>query len=855
MHGAHPCAGNSVRTLRAPDRPAHAGARTGRQEVAGRVSHAHFQQEGVFMNFWPTMQKMLSPDDAGKSAPEPNAGCSATALKPLPEDALIIIPLRNAVLFPGIMSPVTVGRPSSVAAAQEAARSERRVGFLLQRDPEKSELKPDDLHWVGTAGQVVRYITGAEGSHHLVVQGQSRFRVLEFLDGWPFMVARVAMVETPEESSAEIEARFLQLKERAVEAIQLLPNVPDELAGVVQAMTSPALLADMVANLLDVKNEEKQAVLESFDPKGRLDRVLALLGERVEVLKLSKEIGDKTRKEFDERQREHVLREQMRQIQKELGEDGEVAAEIDDLKKAIDEAGMPEETLKHAKKELKRLQRMGEGSAKGSMLRTYLEWPSELPWKIPETKPIDIAQARTVLDEDHYGLDKIKRRILEYLAVRKLNPEGKSPILCFVGPPGVGKTSLGQSIARATGRKFQRVALGGTHDEAEIRGHRRTYIGALPGNIIQAVRRAESRTGVLMLDEIDKLGAGGFHGDPSSALLEVLDPEQNARFRDNYLGVDFDLSKVMFITTANVLDTIPGPLRDRMEIIQLPGYTEEEKLEIAKRYLVKRQLEANGLTSEQASITEDAIRRIIADYTREAGVRNLEREIGAVLRSAAMKIAEGKAQKVAIEPKDLHDILGASKFESEVAERTAVPGVATGLAWTPVGGDILFIEASQVPGTGKLILTGQLGDVMKESAQAALTLAKSFLGEPLDKVDIHIHVPAGATPKDGPSAGVAMFLALVSLHAGLPVRPDVAMTGEISLRGLVLPIGGVKEKTLAALRAGIKTVMLPKRNEKDLEDVPAEARRKLEFVFLERVEEAVRTAIGELPKAAAKKAA
>jgi len=539
-----------------------------------------------------------------------------------------------------------------------------------------------------------------------------------------------------------------------------------------------------------------------------------------------------------------VLREQMRQIQKELGEDGEVAAEIDDLKKAIDEAGMPEETLKHAKKELKRLQRMGEGSAEGSMLRTYLEWLSELPWKITGTKPIDIAQARTVLDEDHYGLDKIKRRILEYLAVRKLNPDGKSPILCFVGPPGVGKTSLGQSIARATGRKFQRVALGGTHDEAEIRGHRRTYIGALPGNIIQAIQRAESRNGVLMLDEIDKLGAGGFHGDPSSALLEVLDPEQNSKFRDNYVGVDFDLSKVMFIATANQLDTIPGPLRDRMEVIQLPGYTEEEKLEIARRYLVKRQLEANGLKPEQVTVTDAAIRAIIGDYTREAGVRNLERELGSVLRSAAMKIAEGQSESVTLDAADLHVVLGAPRFENELAQRTAMPGVATGLAWTPVGGDILFIEATKVPGSGKLILTGQLGDVMKESAQAALTLAKMYIGESLDKTDLHVHVPAGATPKDGPSAGVAMFLALASLLAGKPVRADVAMTGEISLRGLVLPIGGVKEKVLAALRAGIKTVMLPKRNEKDLEDVPAAAREKLEFVWLETVEDAVRCAMG-----------
>jgi len=800
-------------------------------------------------------QKVLSNEEKLNGAPAASQGAKASSSRPLPEDALIIVPMRNTVLFPGVISPITVGRKSSVVAAQEAVRSEKKIGFLLQRDAKKDDVKTDDLYWVGTAGQVVRYLTGQEGAHHLVVQGTSRFRVLEFLEGWPFLVARVQFVETKDEMTPEIEARFLQLKERAVEAIQLLANAPEELAMVVQQVGSPSLLADMVANLLDVRNEDKQDLLETFELRRRLDKVLDMLAERIGVLRISKEIGDKTKKQFDERQREHVLREQMRQIQKELGEGEEGAAELAELKKAIDDAGMPQDVHKHAAKELKRLQRMGENSAESSMLRTYLEWLAELPWRDAQVKPIDIGEARKVLDEDHYDLEKIKRRILEYLAVKKLNPNGKSPILCFVGPPGVGKTSLGQSIARATGRKFQRVSLGGVHDEAEIRGHRRTYIGALPGSIIQAIRRAESRSAVIMFDEIDKLGMGGFHGDPSSALLEVLDPEQNARFRDNYLGVDFDLSKVMFITTANVLDTIPGPLRDRMEIIHLPGYTEEEKLEIAKRYLVNRQLEANGLTSEQAGITEDSIRKIISDYTREAGVRNLEREIGAALRSAAMQIAEAKAQKVVIEPKDLHAILGPRRFEGEVAERTAVPGVATGLAWTPVGGDILFIEASQVPGTGKLILTGQLGDVMKESAQAALTLAKSFLGEPFDKVDIHIHVPAGATPKDGPSAGVAMFLALVSLHAGLPVRPDIAMTGEISLRGLVLPIGGVKEKTLAALRAGIKTVMLPKRNDKDLEDVPAEARRKLEFVFLEKVEEAVKTAIGELPKAAAKKVA
>ncbi len=799
------------------------------------------------MDFWRRKrQETLEGGDNGASGEKARGRAgrgTALAVRPLPEDALIVVPLRSAVLFPGIITPLAVGRGSSVAAVQEAARQGRKVGFLLQRDPKTDQVGADDLHWVGTAGEIVRYVPAAEGVHHLAVQGHSRFRVTEFLDGWPFLVARVVWVPEATEGGEDIEARFLQLKAQAVEAIKLLPNVPDELAGAVQAIDSAAQLADMVANLLDVENEEKQAVLEAFDLKRRLDLVLAHLAERVSVLRLSKEIGDKTKKEFDERQREHVLREQMRQIQKELGEGEETAAELEELAKSLEAAGMPEDTLKYAKKEFKRLSRMGEGSGEASMLRTWLELMAELPWKAEAQEPIDIAAARKVLDEDHYGLEKVKRRILEYLAVRKLNPEGKSPILCFVGPPGVGKTSLGQSIARATGRKFQRVALGGLHDEAEIRGHRRTYIGALPGNVLQALKRAESRSGVLMLDEIDKLGMGGFHGDPSSALLEVLDPEQNSKFRDNYLGVDFDLSRVMFIATANVLDTIPGPLRDRMEVIQLPGYTEEEKLQIARKYLVKKQLEANGLQAAQAAVTDAAIRGIIADYTREAGVRNLEREIGAVLRHAAMQIAEGGAQAVTVDAADLAAILGARKFENEVALRTSLPGVATGLAWTPVGGDILFIEASKVPGTGKLILTGQLGDVMKESAQAALTLAKTWSGDALEKTDIHVHVPAGATPKDGPSAGVAMFVALTSLLEGKPVRPDVAMTGEVSLRGLVLPIGGVKEKTLAALRAGISTVMLPKRNEKDLDDVPAEARHKLQFVFLDKVEDAVRTAL------------
>ena len=783
--------------------------------------------------------------DGGKAE---SSGSTAVAVRPIPEDALILVPLRSAVLFPGVITPITIGRAMSVSAVAEAARSNRKVGFLLQRDPKTDQVKPADLYRVGTAGQMVRYAGQAGGMNHLMVQGERRFRVLEFLEGWPFLVASVAWIPEPTGSTPIIEARFLQLKEQAAEAISLLPNAPDELEEVVRAIEAPGQLADMVANLLDIKNEEKQALLETFDLADRLEKVLEHLGKRVEVLRLSKEIGDKTKKEFDDRQREHVLREQMRQIQKELGDDEDAAAENEELAKAIDAAGFPEDVEKHVRKEFKRLSRMGEQSAESSMLRTWLEWMTELPWKAEPQKAIDIAEARKVLDADHFGLEKIKRRILEYLAVRKLNPEGKSPILCFVGPPGVGKTSLGQSIARATDRKFQRVALGGTHDEAEIRGHRRTYIGALPGNVVQAVKRAGSRAGVLMLDEIDKLGAGGFHGDPSSALLEVLDPEQNAKFRDNYLGVDFDLSRVMFIATANQLDTIPGPLRDRMEIIQLPGYTEEEKLQIANTYLVKRQLESNGLNSTQVELKEEALRSIIADYTREAGVRSLERQVGAVLRNAAMRIAEGSSQKIEINKEELHTILGPKRFENEVAQRTATPGVATGLAWTPVGGDILFIEASKTPGKGKLILTGQLGDVMKESAQAALTVAKGLVEQDFDKWDVHVHVPAGATPKDGPSAGVAMTLALVSLFTDTKIRADVAMTGEISLRGLVLPIGGVKEKTLAALRAGIRTVMLPKRNEKDLEDVPAEAKAKLEFVFLERVEDAIRAAIGELPE-------
>ncbi|MEN3378406.1 MAG: ATP-dependent Lon protease [Hyphomicrobiales bacterium] len=770
------------------------------------------------------------------------------AAPPLPQDALIILPLRQAVLFPGMMLPLTIGHPASIAAAQQAVHAEKLIGVLLQTDSAIEDPTPEQLHKIGTSAQILRYITAADGTHHVICRGVRRFRVIEFISGYPHLVARIEEISAAEVVTPDIEARTNLLRERAREAIGLLQNVPAELAGAIDSLDSPSALADFVAGLLDVRPAEKQDILETLDIKERLDKVLSLLVQRVEVLKLSKAIGEQTQQSLSSQQREHVLREQLRQIQKQLGEGDDKSAEIKELREKIETAGMPKEARDQALKELKRLERMPEASPEYGMIRNYLDWLIELPWSKLDPDSIDIAEARHILDEDHYGLPKVKRRILEYLAVRKLNPEGKSPILCFVGPPGVGKTSLGQSIARATGRKFARLSLGGVHDEAEIRGHRRTYIGALPGNIVQSIRKAGTRNPVMMLDEVDKLGAG-FHGDPSSALLEVLDPEQNATFRDNYLAVTFDLSKVMFIATANVLDTVPGPVRDRMEVIEIPGYTEDEKIEIAKRYLLKRQLAATGLKPEQCEITEDAIRTMIRDYTREAGVRNLERQIGAICRHVAMRIAEGTCNRMHIDSTALPAILGPRRFENEIAMRTSVPGVATGLAWTPVGGDILFVEATRIPGRNKLILTGQLGEVMKESAQAALSLVKARaieLGiDPIlfEKSDIHIHVPAGAVPKDGPSAGVAMFTALVSLLTNRVARSDTAMTGEISLRGLVLPIGGVKEKVLAAARAGITTVLLPARNRKDLEDVPEAARKQVRFVWLERVDDAIAAAL------------
>jgi ATP-dependent Lon protease len=786
-------------------------------------------------------------ETAAAKAPGENLGGAPSP--PLPPDALIIVPVRGMVLFPATVLPITLARPRSIMAAQRAVREQTRVGIVMQRNAEVADPLPIDMHRMGTVANIVRYITAPDGTNHIICQGEQRFRVLDYLTGWPFFVAKTERIPEPTPTSDEIEARFVHLKGQAVEAIQLLPQAPNELLATIQGVESPGVLADMVATFMDATPDEKQEILETVDIGARLARVSRLLAHRIEVLRLSQEIGRETKASIDARNREVLLREQMAAIQRQLGEADEgKSAEIAELEKAVSNAKMPKEVEDQARKELRRLQRMPEAAGEYGMVRTYLDWLVELPWSLPEEAPIDIAAARRILDEDHFGLEKIKRRIIEYLAVRKLAPGGKAPILCFVGPPGVGKTSLGQSIARAMNRKFVRVSLGGVHDEAEIRGHRRTYIGALPGNIIQGIRKAQARNCVMMLDEIDKLGAG-IQGDPASALLEVLDPEQNNSFRDNYLGVPFDLSRVVFITTANMLDTIPGPLRDRMEIISLAGYTASEKLEIARRYLVRRQLEANGLKQGQVEIADDALRDLIQHYTREAGVRNLEREIGRLLRDAAMRVAEGASGPIAISAGDLLGILGAAPFEDEVAMRTSIPGVATGLAWTPVGGDILFIEATAAPGNGRLILTGQLGDVMKESAQAALSIVKSSASSygidagRFEKTDIHIHVPAGATPKDGPSAGVAMFMALVSLLTDRTVRNDTAMTGEISLRGLVLPVGGIKEKVVAAHRAGIRRVMLPARNRKDFEDIPEEVRQQLTFVWLERVDDAVKSAL------------
>jgi ATP-dependent Lon protease len=750
----------------------------------------------------------------------------------IPEGAMVIIPLRNRVLFPSMIMPVMVRRPERLHAVEETVRQQLSIGFVTQRDPNIDVPQPKDLYEVGTAADVLRMYTLPDGQRQILVQGRRRFEIGEFLETDPLLIARVTMVEEKAPQTKEFEARILHLRQEAARALSLFPEPMNELRSMIERIDDPLSVIDVIASTLDLPSAEKQEILAILDPETRAQKVSEKLARQIELLELSRKIGDETKEA----------------IQKELGEDDGKGSEVEELRKKLYEAKMPPEVEKEALKELARFERIPEMAAEHSLLRTYFDWLLELPWSVSTKEEIDLPKAREILDTDHYGLEKVKKRIIEFLAVRKLMPDGKSPILCLVGPPGVGKTSLGQSIARAMNRKFVRQSLGGVHDEADIRGHRRTYIGALPGNIIQGIRKAGSKNPVFMLDEVDKLSAS-FHGDPSAALLEVLDPAQNATFQDHYIALPFDLSQVLFIATANVLDTVPGPLRDRMEILELPGYTEDEKLAIAKGYLVPRQISENGLKPGEIAFTDEAIREIIRSYTREAGVRQLERQLGAVCRSIATRVADGFQEAITVHKESLATYLGPQRFFNEIALRTSLPGVATGLAWTPFGGDILFIEATKMAGDGKLLLTGQLGNVMKESAQAALSLVKSraeTLGIDPDifkKNDLHIHIPAGAIPKDGPSAGVTLFVALVSLLTGRRISKDVAMTGEISLRGLVLPVGGIKEKMLAARRAGISCVLLPELNRRDLEEIPVAGREGIRFEFLKTADEALQLAL------------
>jgi len=766
----------------------------------------------------------------------------------VPAGALVIIPLRSRVLYPSMMMPLMARSAVRRQIIEEAVRQQIPIGFVTQRDPNVETPETKDLYTVGTAADVLRMFTLPDGQRQVLVQGRRRFEIAEFIETDPVLIARVTMVEEKVPQTKQFEARILHLRQEAARALSLFPEPMNELRAMVERIEDPLSLIDIIASTLDLPIAEKQEILAILDPETRAQRVAEKLARQIELLELSRKIGAETKDSMDKSQRQYFLREQLKAIQKELGEEDGKGNEVEELRRKLYDAKMPPEVEKEALKELARLERMPEQAAEHSLMRTYFDWLVELPWSVTTKEEIDLPKAREVLDADHYGLEKVKKRIIEFLAVRKLMPEGKSPILCLVGPPGVGKTSLGQSIARAMNRKFVRQSLGGVHDEADVRGHRRTYVGALPGNIIQGIRKAGSRNPVFMLDEIDKLSAS-FHGDPSAALLEVLDPAQNATFQDHYIALPFDLSQVLFIATANVLDTIPGPLRDRMEILELPGYIEDEKLAIAKGYLVPRQTFENGLKPGDIEFTDEAIRELIRSYTREAGVRQLERELGAVCRSVATRVVEGSTQTVVVKPESLNAYLGPQKFFNEIALRTSLPGVATGLAWTQFGGDILFVEASKMPGDGKLILTGQLGDVMKESAQAAFSLVKSradSLGvdpEIFKKSDLHIHIPAGAIPKDGPSAGVTLFVALVSLLTGRRISKDVAMTGEISLRGLVLPVGGIKEKMLAAKRAGITCVLLPELNRRDLEEIPPAGREGIRFEFLKTADEALKLAL------------
>jgi len=765
----------------------------------------------------------------------------------LPE-VIGILPIRNAVCFPGTVTPLAVGREHSKKLIEDMRPKDAVIGLVTQLDPETDEPGPTDLYKVGTAVSVLKVIKMPSGTMNIVVHGIARFKILEVVATEPYMKARVQLLSVKSRQTKKLKAMMVSVRQTASRVIELSPNVPEEAIVLLENIQEPSALADFIAANLGLPLSEKQELLEELNPAKRLDRVSRALASQLEVLELSDKIQSQVRDSIDKNQREYFLQEQLKAIQTELGQDDRKTAELKQIAANIKKAKMPAKVEKEAIRELDRLSKIPIASPDYSVTRTYLDWMCELPWSKQTKDQLDIAKAERILHKDHYDLLKVKKRILEFLAIRKLNPKGKSPILCFVGPPGVGKTSLGKSIARAMGRKFVRISLGGIRDEADIRGHRRTYIGSLPGRIIQELRKCATKNPVFMLDELDKIGAD-FRGDPASALLEVLDPEQNFSFTDHYLDQPFDLTTVMFIGTANYMEPVPPALRDRMEVIELPGYTELEKLNIAKRYLIKRQLAEHGLTKTQLNITDDAVLGIIKSYTREAGVRNLERNIAAICRAIGTEIAKGTKRRATIKSASLAKILGPRKFETEAAHRTAVPGVATGLAYTPVGSEVLFIESAMMPGQGKLQLTGNIGDVMKESAQAAFSILKSNakkLGVDIKifkEQDFHIHVPAGAIPKDGPSAGVAMFTSLVSLVMNKPVRPDVAMTGEITLQGLVLPIGGLKEKILAAKQGGIKTVILPARNKKDMPEVPAEAKKGLKFEFVKNAKEALKIAI------------
>jgi ATP-dependent Lon protease len=786
-----------------------------------------------------------------KSAP-PDAtamgGAAAGSAQQIP-DVLSILPLRSFVVFPGTILPLTVGRAASIKLLDETLPQTKIIGLVTQRDETKEDPEPQDLYSIGTAAIVLKLLRQSDNHLVIVVQGLRRFALRKIITTTPYLRAEVELLNSKlPRATKEWEATFRNLRDSAAKLLELTPDVPEQARAAVLSIEDSEQLADFLAPNLNVETAQKQAILEELDVEKRLATVQTAISAQLEIAQIQQKLQQDVQSQFSDAQRRAYLREQMKAIQRELGEEAGATDQIERLRKRLEEAKPPDDVLAQADRELKRLDVIPPASPEYSVIVSYVETIAELPWSKLSQDNLDLDQAQKILDRDHYDLEKVKRRLIEYLAVRKLNPEGHGPILCFLGPPGVGKTSLGQSIADALGRKFVRMSLGGIRDEAEIRGHRRTYIASMPGRIIQELRRAGTRNPVMMLDEIDKIGTD-FRGDPASALLEVLDPRQNNTFSDRYLDVPFDLSQVLFIATANYMDGVPEPLRDRMEVISLPGYTEREKLEIAKRYLVRRQLEENGLKSEQCEWQDEAFRRIINDYTHEAGVRELERRIGAVCRAVAAQVARGKAEHVTITPERVAELLGPAKYVRETKLKTSQPGVATGLAYTPAGGEVLHIEATRYPGKGSVTLTGHIGEVMKESVQAALSLLRSRDGqlgmnsEEFRKSDIHVHVPAGAVPKDGPSAGVAMFTALASLFSNRPVRPDVAMTGEITLRGLVLPIGGLKEKSLAAMRAGISTVVIPKLNEKDLVDVPEEAKQKLKFVPVENVDEVLSIAL------------